>query len=249
VARALQCPTCGTKTRLDGVTSETFECQNCGQVLKVPPAARGAARPSPIASDGPAPPPRRRAPSAPSPEPPRPSEPPRQTPPPRPPAPVVAAAGGTSALPPREAPPVARAGGRDGRAPARTKIPRDALPLGVRIGAWVLAVPVGLVIVGVPARILGYLTSQKLLDVFVKHTLGRFVPLLVIVVLWALATTILVEVFVEGGRWLMLRRRGSPGGAAGLDHAGPPPRVDPGTAPPTRVPPRQRRSAARARGS
>ena len=83
----------------------------------------------------------------------------------------------------------------------------------MRIGVWVLAVPIGLALVGIPARALGYLTSQKLLDVFVKHTLSRFVPLLVIVVLWALATTILVEIFVEGGRWLMLRRqrrRGQP---------------------------------------
>ncbi len=77
----------------------------------------------------------------------------------------------------------------------------------MRLGAWVLAVPIGLAIVGIPARALGYLTSQKLLDVFVKHTLSRFVPLIVIVVLWALATTLLVEVFVEGGRWLMFRRR------------------------------------------
>jgi len=71
----------------------------------------------------------------------------------------------------------------------------------------VLAVPIGLVIVGLPARQLGYLTSQKLLDVFVKHSLSRFVPLLVIVVLWALATTVLVEILIEGGRWLMRRRQ------------------------------------------
>jgi len=228
VARALQCPTCGTKTRLDGVTSETFECPSCGQVLKVPPAARPAA-PSPRAGGGGAAPP------------------PRRSAPPRPPAPVVAAAGATSAFPPGDGPPVARPPASDGRPPPPAKIPRDQLPLGVRIGAWLLAVPVGLVIVGVPARILGYLTSQKLLDVFVKHTLGRFVPLLVIVVLWALATTILVEVFVEGGRWLMLRRRRHPGTGPGVDRASPP-RADPGAGPP-RVPPRQGRSAARARGS
>jgi hypothetical protein len=92
------------------------------------------------------------------------------------------------------------------------------LPLAIRVGAWVLAVPIGLAIIGIPARVLGYLTSQKLLDVIVKHNLSRFVPLVVIVVLWALATTVLVEIFVEGGRWLMLRRRRrkGPGGADGF---------------------------------
>jgi hypothetical protein len=104
-------------------------------------------------------------------------------------------------------------------APARGagKPPRDALPLAIRVGAWVLAVPIGLAIVGIPARILGYLTSQKLLDVIVKHNLSRFVPLLVIVVLWALATTVLVEIFIEGGRWLMLRRQRRSGGPDGAD--------------------------------
>jgi hypothetical protein len=137
---------------------------------------------------------------------------------------VVFPAGGGPAVPPA--------------APARGagKLPRDALPLAVRVGAWVLAVPIGLAIVGVPARILGYLTSQKLLDVIVKHNLSRFVPLLVIVVLWALATTLLVEVFIEGGRWLMLRRRRRSGGSDGGDDVG----AGPGGPPPSR---RSRRPA------
>ena len=118
------------------------------------------------------------------------------------------------------------------------KPPRDALPLAIRVGAWVLAVPIGLAIIGVPARILGYLTSQKLLDVIVKHNLSRFVPLLVIVVLWALATTVLVELFIEGGRWLMLRRRrrNDPGGSDGYA-AGP---VSPPSSPRARRPARTR---------
>jgi hypothetical protein len=235
VARALQCPTCGTKTGLDGVTTDTFECPSCGQVLKVPPAVRS--RRSPTEPPAPSRLPATSAPGA---------EPPRRSAAARSPSPVVAAPSATAAVSSRDAPPAPRSGA-GGRA-AGGKVPRDALPLGVRIGAWVLAVPVGLVIVGVPARILGYLTSQKLLDVFVKHSLSRFVPLLVIVVLWALATTILVEVFVEGGRWLMLRRQRRAGGRLDVEGASPPPRVDPGAAPP-RVPPRQSRSAARARGS
>ena len=61
---------------------------------------------------------------------------------------------------------------------------------------WVVALPIALVAVGIPARKAGYLTGQKLLDVIVKHDLGRFVPLLVIVALWALVTAILVTLFL-----------------------------------------------------
>jgi hypothetical protein len=190
MAKALQCPNCGTKKRLDGLATDTFRCEQCGQVLKVPPTAPRAPRPSASASPpggGAAPPPRRRAPSPASP-------PPAAAPSPRTASPPVVAApprerdAGTAVFP--------SGGGPAGPPPAPSrgagKPPRDALPLAIRVGAWVLAVPIGLAIIGIPARILGYLTSQKLLDVIVKHNLSRFVPLVVIVVLWALATTVLV---------------------------------------------------------
>lgn len=228
MVRALQCPNCGTKKRLDGVESETFQCEQCGQVLKVPPAARGG---SPPASDGGPPPPRRRS---------------------NPVDEAVAAATPARPAPTRANPPPVVVGPTEAAPPRSTaKPPRDALPLAVRIGAWVLAVPIGLAIVGIPARVLGYLTSQKLLDVFVKHTIGRFVPLLVIVVLWALATTILVELFVEGGRWFMLRRRSGHGGAgpAPASPASPSPGPTGAAAAPAPPPPRRQRRSAGARGS
>ena len=235
MAKALQCPNCGTKKRLDGLGTDTFQCENCGQVLKVPPAARRAPEPkapasSPARTAGTGAPPPRRRPVTPDASPSSPEPPPRPAPTapvvaPSPAAPPPAGRGATAVFPagggakvPQAVPP--RGAG---------KPPRDSLPLAVRIGAWLLAVPVGLAIIGIPARVLGYLTSQKLLDVIVKHNVSRFVPLLVIVVLWALATTVLVEVFIEGGRWLMLRRRrpGGPGGGLGdFDPApvAPPPR-------------------------
>ncbi len=156
----------------------------------------------------------------------------------RPAAAPVAAAAGTAVLGPRGAPPVAAPPPPSPRVtPADEEPGRQALPLAVRILAWVIAIPVGLAIVGIPARKLGYLTSQKLLDVFVKHTLNRFVPLAVIVVLWALATTVLVELFVEGGRWIMLRRRRA--------RAAQPPAATGAPASATSdAPPRRRRSAA-----
>jgi hypothetical protein len=84
---------------------------------------------------------------------------------------------------------------------------RDSLPLVLRVLAWVVALPLSLAIVGLPARKLGYLSSQRLLDVFVESGTDRFVPLAVVVVLWGLVTAVVVTLLVEGGRHWMLRRR------------------------------------------
>jgi hypothetical protein len=85
---------------------------------------------------------------------------------------------------------------------------RVSLPWTLRLGAWIVAVPLGLLVVGYPARKAGYLTTQKLIDVVIHTDLGRFVPLVVIVLLWALATALLVTIFIEGGRrWMLARSR------------------------------------------
>ncbi|MFO1537879.1 MAG: hypothetical protein ACKOVH_08650 [Actinomycetota bacterium] len=77
--------------------------------------------------------------------------------------------------------------------------------------------PVGLVLVGLPARRLGYLDSQKLLDVLIGEGSGRYLPLVVIVLLWALVTAVLVQVIVEGGHWWLRRRRLAANGGAEPD--------------------------------
>lgn len=104
--------------------------------------------------------------------------------------------------------PAVSGAGRRGR-PEPTAAPggRDSLPLVLRVLAWVVALPLSLAIVGLPARKLGYLSSQRLLDVFVESGTGRLVPLAVVVVLWGLVTAMLVTLLVEGGRHWMLRRR------------------------------------------
>jgi NADH:ubiquinone oxidoreductase subunit 5 (subunit L)/multisubunit Na+/H+ antiporter MnhA subunit len=76
----------------------------------------------------------------------------------------------------------------------------------LRVLCWVIALPLGLAIVGLPARKAGYLSSQKLLDVIVKSDLSRFVPIVVIILLWALVSALLVTLFVEGGRRFLARR-------------------------------------------
>jgi len=100
------------------------------------------------------------------------------------------------------APTTGRRKGR-GAAPA----PRTRAPWWLRIVAWVIAVPLGLALVGLPARNLGYLDSQKLLDVLIGKGSDRYLPLVVIVLLWALVTALLVQLIVEGGAWLLRRRR------------------------------------------
>ena len=77
----------------------------------------------------------------------------------------------------------------------------------VRVLAWVLAIPLAFLLVGIPARLGGYLTSQKLLDVIIKHNITRFVPIFLIILAWALATAILVTLIVEISSLLLDHRR------------------------------------------
>ena len=84
---------------------------------------------------------------------------------------------------------------------------RTRAPWWLRVVAWVIAVPLGLALVGLPARNLGYLDSQKLLDVLIGKGTDRYLPLVVIVLLWALVTALLVQLIIEGGAWLLRRRR------------------------------------------
>lgn len=216
MAKALQCPTCGTKKRIDALADgASFRCEQCGQVLKVPPGLQ--ARPKSTASAPPAAAPRQPATSggAPPPAPRRRSRPTMTA------GGAAAGAGGTAVLSsspsPGTAPPVSppvavppRGSAPTGAGAARAdrgRGSREALPLPLRALAWLVALPLGLGIVGLPARMAGYLSSQKLLDVIVKSDLSRFVPIVVIILLWALVSAVLVTVFVESGRRLMSRRR------------------------------------------
>jgi hypothetical protein len=113
-------------------------------------------------------------------------------------APVSAGAAGKPPKTPKPSKP--------GGAQARPAKARTQLPWPFRVLAWVIAIPLGLALVGIPARKAGYLSSQKLLDIVIERNLDRYLPLAVIVILWALVTALLVQVLVEGGGWLMRRR-------------------------------------------
>jgi hypothetical protein len=195
MAQSFECPACGARTRVDQLTAgDGMRCERCRHALKVsgaatppPPPRRGGS----VSSGAGAPPPRRK----------------RQP---------VGEDGGTGEMPRDQRPAVSTSRGsgpvkvgpsepprppaaRRGRERSRSSRPS-------RLLAWVVALPIALVAVGLPARKAGYLTGQKLLDVIVEHDLGRFVPLLVIVALWALVTAVLVTLFLEGGNWLSTRR-------------------------------------------
>ncbi len=208
MAETLQCPSCGTRTRVGSPPPDTITCGRCGRGLTLPGSTASGVAPPPRAR-------RRGADSAPPHDQPVAAVPPRgraraassgadAPPAPRrrrggadPATPVlnVSSMPGASAAP--SAGPVVIGASGASAPPARA--PRDAAAAPsrfVRILVWVVALPIALVVVGIPARKAGYLTGQKLLDVIVKHDLGRFIPLLVIVALWALVTAVLVTLFL-----------------------------------------------------
>jgi hypothetical protein len=71
----------------------------------------------------------------------------------------------------------------------------------------VVAVPLGFVITAWPAYKLDLIRKDDVLNVFVGSGSGRYVRLAIGTSVWALVTALLVQLFVEGGRWLAARRR------------------------------------------
>jgi hypothetical protein len=193
MAKALECPTCGEKHRLDGIDqATTFQCERCGQSLKVPASVAAqtetaAATPTsaPAAASGIAPPPRQRPPGSP---------------------PAREIVGASATLDP-----ATTDGGR--RPPAPTEpaggggATRHRAHWYWRLLAWVVALPLGFVITAWPAYELGLIRKDDVLDVFVGSGSGRYTRLAIFTVIWALVTALLVQLFVEGGRWWTNRRR------------------------------------------
>lgn len=192
MAPALECPACGMRHRLDGLgPASTFRCERCGQKLLVPSttAAASSAAPEPDLATTTAtavvPPRRRRAAGA---------------------AAGTAAAGVTVTLPasgaaPTPVPPDA--------APTRSSQPSERRRVAWfwRLMAWIVAVPLGFVIAVVPSYEFGLIGKDDVLDVFVGSGADRYVRLGVVTLIWAVVTAVLVQLFVEVGRWWANRRR------------------------------------------
>ena len=198
MAKALQCPACGNKHPLAGLpNAATFQCERCGRTLKVP--AQFRPRPAgPEQANGP------RSGTAPVPA----SGPARTAvAPPAPPPPVP-----ESAPPPRKR--------VDGARPRKVLWP-------FRVLVWLIALPLGLLIVVVPARRLGFLSGQRLLDVVVGTGWSRYWRVLVIAPAWALATTLLVQLMFFGLRKLADRRQAIRAEREGRAEPEPEPELEP----------------------
>jgi Na+-driven multidrug efflux pump len=76
-----------------------------------------------------------------------------------------------------------------------------------RLLAWIVAVPLGFVLAVVPSYEFGLISKDDVLDVFVGSGTDRYVRLGLVTLIWAVVTAVLVQLFVEVGRWFANRRR------------------------------------------
>jgi hypothetical protein len=228
MARALECPACGHRHRLDTIpASTTFRCEQCGQVLKVPaavssqpdappPPARGGGAPTRTGAPVPVAPPPRRTENAPPQTSPDDDGATRG-------APVRTAAAVSATVAATSSPDDSDRAG-DGPRRGRTK-PSQSAPAPVpekrtkvhwywRVLAWIVAVPVGFLLTAWPAYKLGFIKKDDLLDLFVGTGTGRYLRLAIVTLVWAIVTALLVQLFVEGGRARANRRRRSRAAAA-----------------------------------
>jgi hypothetical protein len=179
MAPVLQCPDCGTKHPLAAVPDAgTFPCTGCGRVLKVPAVVPRTAHSSEAPVEPAAPPP------SPVPE------------------PAVAPAPATRAMPRAK-----RSVAPPGPVPTPVLGPTPSfapVPLWMRFGLWVVALPLSFFIMFLVARATGLFTSSQLSDVFLATGAGRFWPVIRILPFVALLTAVLVH----GGVYAIARRRG-----------------------------------------
>jgi ribosomal protein S27E len=205
MAQGLRCPNCGHKhpvAQLPG--TPTFHCAGCGQVLKTPREYRkpssGAAR---VVNTPERP---RPAPAAP-----RPRPAPEREPQPARVAATRARYDETEAIPP-VGPAPARAPRAPGRAPvAPPRAPRPSGPPALawpwRVLVWVIAVPLGLLIVALIARWLGVLNGNSLFDIISGTGMGRYVRVFAIAPFAALVIATMAHVALEQLPVLLERRR------------------------------------------
>jgi hypothetical protein len=170
MAPVLQCPDCATKHPIDLASGAAFRCQGCGRSLKVPAQFRPAAADTPTAAAAATPVARTarasRATSAPN----------GRAPNIGGPAPVAPPSGNGQPLSRRA-----------------VRAQSGVVPLWVRLLVWVVAVPLGFVLVFGIARAIGVLTQTQLEDVFLETGWDRFWPVARLLPVVALATAAIVH--------------------------------------------------------
>ena len=189
MAPILQCPDCGTKHPLDDVPDTgSFACRGCGRVLKVPESVGNRARggqpaPAPTPADVVVPPT----------------------------APNDTAA--TRALPTvttNRSKPTSPSKAQPASAPGVARPALGSVPWWMRLLLWVVAIPIGFVLVFFAARVLGYFTSAQLSDLFLASSRNRFWPVARLLPFVALVIALLVQ----GGVYAIARLRARRSGAA-----------------------------------
>ncbi|MGH7357307.1 MAG: hypothetical protein ACRDWD_11965 [Acidimicrobiia bacterium] len=204
MAKALECPNCRARYPIAELANEpTFVCQRCGQILKV---RRTDARPDGngggTAVFGAS-------------------------------AVASSSAAASDALvadpgqPASDTKSSAEAAKKARRTARRAdrKLAPDHVAWPLRLLAWIVALPLGAAVVVFPARKFGLLTTFDLADVIIGTGAGRYARLAVVVVLWALAAAIFVQLFLVGGRALVNRYRKGSASTSKAERAAPKQRV------------------------
>jgi len=192
MAPVLQCPDCGTKHSLNDVPDAgAFACQGCGRSLKVPASGDGAQ------GEKSAPPPQPVA---------------AATPPPGAPA--------TQVLPVVTTNPAKSERDEPAKRPAAASSWARAAALGdvpwwMRLLLWIVAIPIGFILVFSAARAFGFFTSSQLSDLFLASSRKRFWPVVRLLPFVALVIALLVQAGVYA--IARLRGRRSSAGAAGVN--------------------------------
>jgi hypothetical protein len=142
----------------------------------------------------------------------------------------------------------------------------DVAPLGRgwRVLIWIAAVPLGAMVGGFVGTRIGIVSTEEVEDAFLEGGAARFVPLVVLVLVWAVATALIVQGAIVGidawrrrraARNVAAHASGGPDGSGGGGRSG---RVEPAAAVPappsddgekTRAAPRSRSDRPRARAS
>jgi len=91
-------------------------------------------------------------------------------------------------------------------APAPSKSAKPLFWL-FRLGIWIITMPIALVLVAIPARMFDWVTTSTAVDVLTEGDFGRFLPLIPVLITWALLWAVLAHVVCEGLAIFFARRR------------------------------------------
>jgi hypothetical protein len=201
MAKALQCPGCGYKHRLDGLgpLGRTIQCEQCGKLLRVPDAFRA---PTPVSV----------------PDAPKPTSTPAGGVDPTvldlDSSVVMAAVSRESSAVPPAAPRISSSTGAARPAPkatasvlAPTGAPSWFDKVVVRFVIWIAALTVAAYLTFRIGRVAGFLDKQSSLQIVNGDTVwSRYSHIGVLVLLWAFLTATIVHLVIEVGRRLERRR-------------------------------------------